>query len=126
MNMSAPNAQNECKGVKEILSLVGEKWTIQVVVALRLGPRRFNEIARQVSGISQQMLTRTLKTLERDGIVGRTVHTSTPPRVEYSLTPLGHSLAENVRRLAEWATAQQEIIDGNRRQYDTAGGHKNV
>nr|WP_223287706.1 helix-turn-helix domain-containing protein [Halomonas elongata] len=124
--MSAPNAQNECRGVKEILSLVGEKWTIQVVVALRLGPRRFNEIARQVSGISQQMLTRTLKTLERDGIVERTVHTSAPPRVEYSLTPLGHSLAENVRRLAEWATAQQEIIDRNRLQYDTAGGHKNV
>lgn len=126
MNMSAPNAQNECRGVKEILSLIGEKWTIQVVVALRLGPRRFNEIARQVSGISQQMLTRTLKTLERDGIVERTVHTSTPPRVEYSLTPLGHSLAENVRQLAEWATAQQKIIDENRLQYDTAGGHKNV
>lgn len=121
MNVSTPDTRGECSGVREILSRVGEKWTIQVVVALRLGPRRFNEIARQVSGISQQMLTRTLKTLERDGMVERTVHTSTPPRVEYSLTPLGQSLAENVRRLAEWAATQREIIEGNRLQYDTRG-----
>lgn len=121
MNVSTQDAGDECSGVREILSRVGEKWTIQVVVALRLGPRRFNEIARQVSGISQQMLTRTLKTLERDGMVERTVHTSTPPRVEYSLTPLGQSLAENVRRLAEWATTQWETIEANRLQYDSRG-----
>lgn len=121
MNVSTSDARGECSSVREILSRVGEKWTIQVVVALRPGRRRFNEIARQVSGISQQMLTRTLKTLERDGMVERTVHTSTPPRVEYSLTPLGQSLAENVRRLAEWAATQREIIEGNRLQYDTRG-----
>lgn len=121
MNVSTPDARGECSGVREILGRVGEKWTIQVVVALRPGPRRFNEITRQVSGISQQMLTRTLKTLERDGMVERTVHTSTPPRVEYSLTPLGQSLAENVRRLAEWAMTQRETIEGNRLQYDNRG-----
>ncbi|NII09479.1 helix-turn-helix transcriptional regulator [Oleiagrimonas sp. C23AA] len=119
MNVSASDAQAECRGVREILSRVGEKWTIQVVVALRLGPRRFNDIARQVGGISQQMLTRTLKSLERDGMVERMVHASTPPRVEYSLTPLGLSLVQNVRRLAEWATTQRETIDGNRLQYDS-------
>ena len=118
MDMTVKPAGADCRAVSEILSRIGDKWTIQVVVALRPGPHRFNEIKRRVGGISQQMLTRTLKALERDGMVERTVHPDTPPRVEYALTPLGHSLAHSVKQLAEWATAHQKIIQDNRLQYD--------
>jgi DNA-binding HxlR family transcriptional regulator len=119
--MNVTTSETECKGVREMLSLLGEKWTIQVVVALHTGPQRFNEISRKVNGISQQMLTRTLKNLERDGMLARTVLTSTPPGVEYSLTSLGYSLADNVRQLAEWAVTHQEIIKSNRLHYDSYG-----
>lgn len=117
VTVSPPDA--ECSGVSEILNRVGDKWTIQVVVALRPGSLRFNAIKRQVRGISQQMLTRTLKSLERDGMVERTVHHNTPPQVEYTLTPLGRSLSETVRKLAEWAIANREPIEESRRAYDT-------
>lgn len=117
MDMTAKPA-GDCRGVSEILSRVGDKWTIQVVVALRLGSRRFNGIKRQVGGISQQMLTRTLKALERDGMVDRMVHPTTPPQVEYTLTPLGHSLSETVRQLADWAATHHGIIQDNRLHYD--------
>ncbi|WP_250461693.1 winged helix-turn-helix transcriptional regulator [Microbulbifer litoralis] len=118
MNVTTSETEIECKGVREMLSRVGEKWTIQVVVALRPGSQRFNEIARKVNGISQQMLTRTLKTLERDGMLARIVLAGTPPGVEYSLTSLGHSLADNVRQLAEWTITNQEVIERNRLQYE--------
>ncbi|MBA4719518.1 MAG: helix-turn-helix transcriptional regulator [Alcanivorax sp.] len=121
MNMTTSETEAECKGVREMLSRVGEKWTVQVVVALRPGPQRFNEIARKVNGISQQMLTRTLKTLERDGMLDRIVLASTPPGVEYSLTLLGHSFADSVRKLAEWTITHQEMIERNRLQYDSHG-----
>src|ERR1700712_2311292 len=81
---SLPTVGNGCRAVSEILNRVGDKWTVQVVVALYDHPRRFNELKRQVNGISQQMLTRTLKTLERDGLASRTVMTRTPPQVEYA------------------------------------------
>ncbi|CDN53674.1 Transcriptional regulator, HxlR family [Neorhizobium galegae bv. officinalis bv. officinalis str. HAMBI 1141] len=121
MDVTVSHAEADCRGVSEILSRVGDKWTIQVVVSLRLGARRFNELKRQVGGISQQMLTRTLKTLERDGLVDRTVHHSTPPQVQYTLTPLGHSLSETVRQLAEWAVTHRGTIEDNRLQYDASG-----
>ncbi|MCX5494646.1 helix-turn-helix domain-containing protein [Kaistia dalseonensis] len=111
----------DCRAVGEILSRVGDKWTIQVVVALRAGPRRFNAIKRDVNGISQQMLTRTLKALERDGMVARTVRPSTPPQVEYDLTPLGHSLSATVHQLAEWAARHRAEIEGHRLRHDAAG-----
>ncbi|MBB6248375.1 helix-turn-helix domain-containing protein [Rhodanobacter sp. A1T4] len=91
---------------------------MQVVVALRDQPRRFNDIKRQVGGISQQMLTRTLKTLERDGMVERTVRASTQPQVDYALTALGRSLSEPVRQLAQWARAHLASIHDNRLRYD--------
>ncbi|MGO7401090.1 MULTISPECIES: winged helix-turn-helix transcriptional regulator [Rhizobium] len=75
---------------------------------------------RRVGGISQQMLTRTLKTLERDGMVERTVRHSTPPQVEYTLSPLGHSLSETARHLADWAAADQGVIAVNRPHYDAS------
>ena len=103
-----------CRGVSDILGQVGDKWTVQVVVSLQDRPRRFNDIKRQVEGISQQMLTRTLKALERDGMVERTVRASTPPQVTYALTTLGRSLSEPVRQLADWAVEHREIIRENR------------
>lgn len=118
MDVTAKPAGADCREVGEILSRVGDKWTIQVVVALRPGPLRFNGIKRQVAGISQQMLTRTLKTLERDGLVERTVHDSAPPQVEYTLTPLGHSLSATVRPLADWVMTHRGSIADNRRLYD--------
>ncbi|RAX40286.1 winged helix-turn-helix transcriptional regulator [Rhizobium tropici] len=118
MDVTAKPAGTDCRAVSEILSRVGDKWTIQVVVALRSGSQRFNGIKRKVGGISQQMLTRTLKTLERDGIVERTVRHSTPPQVEYSLTPLGHSLSETARHLADWAATHRGEIEDNRLRYD--------
>ena len=119
MNVTTPlDAPRDCRGVSEVLSRVGDKWTVQVVVALRDQPRRFNDIKRQVGGISQQMLTRTLKTLERDGMVKRTVCATTPPQVEYELTPLGRSLSEPVRQLANWARAHLATIHDNRLRYD--------
>ncbi|MGC2781553.1 MAG: helix-turn-helix domain-containing protein [Bradyrhizobium sp.] len=110
----------DSRRVSAILGRVGDKWTMLVVVSLRDQPRRFNDLKRQVEGISQQMLTRTLKTLERDGMVGRTVRSTTPPQVEYALTTLGRSLTEPVCQLVEWALAQLEIVDENRLRYDAS------
>ena len=110
----------DCHGVNEVLSQIGDKWTVLVVKVLQDQPRRFNDIKRQVSGISQQMLTRTLKALERDGMVERTVRATTPPQVEYSLTTLGQSLSEPLRQLAEWALAHRETIREKRLRYDAS------
>lgn len=118
MDVTAKPAGADCRSVSEVLSRVGDKWTIQVVVVLRAGPQRFNGIKRHVGGISQQMLTRTLKTLERDGMVERSVRPTTPPQVEYELTPLGHSLSAAARHLAVWAEAHHREIEGNRGRYD--------
>ena len=109
----------DCRRVSAILSRVGDKWTMQVVVSLRDQPRRFNDLKREVEGISQQMLTRTLKMLERDGMVERTVRSTTPPQVEYALTSLGRSLSDPVRQLAQWALAHLDVVDENRLRYDT-------
>jgi DNA-binding HxlR family transcriptional regulator len=119
MDMPAPAVDHaDCRKVSDILALVGDKWTVLVVMKLRERPRRFNDIKRAVGGISQQMLARTLKALERDGMVTRTVHPTVPPQVEYALTGLGKSLSEPVRRLGEWALAHLAEIAANRARYD--------
>ncbi|MDO9439607.1 MAG: helix-turn-helix domain-containing protein [Beijerinckiaceae bacterium] len=119
MDMSElPAAPVDCRRVGEILNRVGDKWTMQVVVALRDRPRRFNDLKREVDGISQQMLTRTLKILERDGMVDRTVRETSPPQVEYALTSLGRSLSEPVRQLAQWVLLHFETIHDHRLRYD--------
>lgn len=119
--MDVPTEADEpadCRGVSDLLGQVGDKWTVQVVVALGERPWRFNELKRYVAGISQQMLTRTLKLLERDGLIERTVHATTPPRVGYALTALGQSLSEAVRQLADWAVEHHGAIRDNRRRYE--------
>jgi DNA-binding HxlR family transcriptional regulator len=119
MDMTSPaDLPADCAGVGDVLGRVGDKWTVQIVVTLHRQPRRFNEIKRLVAGISQQMLTRTLKALERDGLVKRVVHDTTPPQVEYSLTSLGMSLSEPLRALAAWAIAHRSSIRDNRHSYD--------
>ncbi len=107
-----------CEGVTDVLKRVGDKWTVQVIVALVDRPRRFNELKRHIPGISQQMLTRTLKVLERDGVLDRRVFDTTPPQVEYELTTFGRSLADPVRQLAEWAVRHRAAIHDNRQRYD--------
>lgn len=109
----------ECRRVTRILSLVGDKWSVQIVMNLLQRPHRFNEIKRAVDGISQQMLTRTLKSLERDGLVSRTVFPTVPPQVEYALTALGLSLSEPVQELGAWARRHADEIEANRAGYDT-------
>ena len=120
MDMTVPSPlHGDCRKVGEILARIGDKWTVLIVMALRERRMRFNEIKRAVGGISQQMLTRTLKALERDGMVSRTVHPTVPPQVEYELTSLGHSLSEPVIQLGSWALAHLPQIETNRSRYDS-------
>jgi DNA-binding HxlR family transcriptional regulator len=107
-----------CQTVTEVLARVGDKWTMQVVMTLGDGPVRFNALRRAVEGISQRMLTRTLRGLERDGLISRTVTPTVPPRVDYALTPLGRSLVEPVSALGEWAVANRERIAAARERFD--------
>lgn len=118
---STPGVSANCRRMSSVLSLVGDKWTVMIVMVLVERPRRFNDIKRTIGGISQQMLTRTLKALDRDGMVSRTVHPTVPPQVEYALTELGYSLSEPLRALGTWAGKHLELIDENRLRYDTAG-----
>lgn len=99
-----------CRAVAPVLARVGDKWSIQIVRLLGEGPRRFNEIKRMVDGISQRMLTLTLRGLERDGLVTRTVFPTVPPRVDYELTDLGRSLWEPVQALGVWAVGHRDAI----------------
>jgi DNA-binding HxlR family transcriptional regulator len=110
-----------CQAVSEVLSRVGDKWSVLVVSILGRGPMRFNELKRTIDGISQRMLTLTLRALERDGLVTRTVFPSVPPRVEYELTSLGRSLLSPVSALAQWAIAHRGAIDGARKTFDAKG-----
>ncbi len=112
MKHGTKNVTGNCMAVHEVLSQIGDKWTVLVVRSLNDGPRRFSELKRDVEGISQRMLTLTLKTLERDGFVTRTVYPTIPPRVDYELTALGHSLSEPLGVIAQWAiTNRQRIVD---------------
>jgi DNA-binding HxlR family transcriptional regulator len=108
----------ECRAVSEVLSRVGDKWTVLVVTMLGDGPKRFNELRRSLGSISQRMLTLTLRGLERDGLVSRTVFPTVPARVDYELTKLGHSLLTPVSGLGTWARKNQAAIQDARRRFD--------
>ena len=110
----------DCRAVSEVLSRVGDKWTILVVVELGQGARRFNEIRRALGSISQRMLTLTLRGLERDGLVTRTVFPTIPPKVEYELTKLGRSLLEPVSGVGLWARQNRATIEAARQRFDNA------
>jgi DNA-binding HxlR family transcriptional regulator len=110
----------DCRAVSAVLSRIGDKWSVLVVMLLGDGPRRFNELRRAIGNISQRMLTLTLRGLERDGLVTRTVFPTVPPRVDYELTELGHSLRAPVKALGEWAWRHIDTIDDARQRYDEA------
>ena len=114
----ADHVPGDCATVNAVLARVGDKWTMLVVMLLEPETRRFNEIKRRVSGISQRMLTVTLRSLERDGLVLRTVTPCAPPRVDYELTALGHSLARAVQVLGRWAITHKDTIEQARRTFD--------
>ena len=109
-----------CVAAREVLNRVGDKWSVLVIALLGNGPQRFSELRRSIEGISQRMLTLTLRGLERDGLVTRTVLPTTPPRVDYALTRLGRTLLEPVRALATWAEKHREEIQGARDKFDAS------
>jgi DNA-binding HxlR family transcriptional regulator len=108
----------DCRAVGSILARVGDKWSVLVIMLLGDGPRRFNQIKRMVGGISQRMLTLTLRGLERDGLVTRTIFPTIPPRVDYELTDLGRSLSQTVEALGAWALDHLALIEAARRRFD--------
>ncbi|HKR88799.1 MAG TPA: helix-turn-helix domain-containing protein [Phenylobacterium sp.] len=107
-----------CATASAVLSRIGDKWSVLTVMLLADGPRRFNELKRLTGGISQRMLTLTLRGLERDGLVTRTQFATIPPRVDYELTALGHSLREPVRTLGVWAFQNSQTIASAREAFD--------
>lgn len=122
--MKHPYASSECRAVSGILSRVGDKWTVLVVEFLGDGPMRFSELRRSIGSISQKMLTTTLRGLERDGFVTRTVYPTIPPRVDYELTDLGRELLVPVRALGDWARANMGRIEAARENFDRGGEPK--
>ena len=107
-----------CKNVTPVLNRVGDKWSMLIVMMLSRGPMRFSELKRAIDGISQRMLTLSLRGLERDGLVTRTVTPSIPPRVDYELTELGASLREPVKALGDWAIAHIGCIRAAQSRFD--------
>ena len=108
----------DCRAVSDVLSRIGDKWSVLVVTRLGGGPLRFNELRRAIGGISQRMLTLTLRGLERDGLITRTAYPTIPPRVDYALTPLGRDLLIPVSALGAWAISNQPKIARAREQFD--------
>src|ERR1700722_141643 len=122
----APEASNShaaCKAVVETLARIGDKWTVMVVGALSKGPIRYNEIGRRVEGISQRMLTLTLKGLEQDGLVTRTMYPTIPPRVDYELTELGRKLIVPSPSLTVWAREIRPAMLAAREAFRRRGQH---
>ena len=110
----------ECRAISEVLSRVGDKWTVLVISSLGEGPKRFGELRKALGSISKRMLTLTLRALERDGLVKRTVFPTVPPRVDYELNRLGHSLLKPVTGMAIWARKHRPNIEDARRKFDTS------
>jgi DNA-binding HxlR family transcriptional regulator len=112
------SAHEECLFARQVLDRVGDKWSVLTIILLGSGPKRFSELRRSVDGISQRMLTLTLRGLERDGLVKRSVFPTVPPRVEYSLTPLGRTLLVPLAELATWAFRNGGEISRARAEFD--------
>lgn len=110
-------SHDNCQAVAETLDRIGDKWTVLVVGVLEQGPLRYNEIRRVVDGISQRMLTLTLKGLERDGLVNRTMYPTIPPRVDYELTELGRKLMVPLRSLYDWAVKHRPAMLAARKKF---------
>jgi DNA-binding HxlR family transcriptional regulator len=111
----------DCRAVASVLARVGDKWSVFVIMMLGDGPKRFNELKRMIGGISQRMLTLTLRGLERDGLVTRTVFPTIPPRVDYELTDLGRGLVKPVQALGQWVFEHKQEIEYARTSFDQRG-----
>ncbi|WZH36092.1 MAG: helix-turn-helix domain-containing protein [Microbacterium enclense] len=107
--------------IREVLDRIGDKWTVLVVSTLGGEPLRYSDLQASIPGISQRMLTVTLKALERDGLLTRTAYPEVPPRVEYALTDLGRSLLDAVMALAGWAANHHEAVAESRRGHEVSG-----
>jgi len=116
---NAGSAGTDCP-VRSILDKIGEKWSMLLVMTLADGPKRFNQLRREVPDISQKMLTQTLRTLQRDGLVSREVFDTNPPSVEYRLTPLGTSIIVPFGHLIHWASENNDGIRHARQSFDAA------
>jgi DNA-binding HxlR family transcriptional regulator len=103
---------------RQVLARIADKWSMLVIIALQEGTLRFSELRRRIDGVTQKMLTQTLRGLERDGIVTRTAYATVPVTVEYALTPLGHSLAEAVATIRLWALENIDEVEDARSRYD--------
>lgn len=113
-----PNRADHCRVVGAVLDRIGDKWTIMVVSVLTDGPARFTTIMREIGGITHRMLTLTLRGLERDGLVTRTAYPTVPPRVEYELTELGHTLTTTLIPLAHWSETHWQTIRAAQERHD--------
>ncbi len=113
-----------CLAVREVLNRIGDKWSALVIGTLGTGPKRFGELRRGIEGISQRMLTLTVRSLERDGLLTRRVTPSIPPRVDYELTELGRTLLVPVMGLVEWAQTHNDAMAQARARFDDAQGHR--
>jgi DNA-binding HxlR family transcriptional regulator len=116
----------DCRAVSDVLARVGDKWSVLVVTRLGERAMRFNELRRSIGGISQRMLTLTLRGLERDGLITRTVFPTIPPRVDYALTPLGRDLLKPVSALGAWAIQNQPKIARARERFDGRNGQEDM
>jgi len=110
------------RAIREVLDRVGDKWSLLVIATLRHDRLRFSELLRHIPGISQRMLTLTLRQLERDGLISRTAYAEVPPRVEYELTDLGGTLIPIAKTIGDWALANHPAIEESRTQYDATRG----
>jgi DNA-binding HxlR family transcriptional regulator len=118
MARSHPHVTEDCRAVGAVLGRIGDKWSVLIVSRLGNGAMRFNELRRGIGGISQRMLTLTLRGLERDGLITRTVFPTVPPRVDYELTALGRSLLVPVAALADWALKNRRRIEDAQAKFD--------
>ncbi|RCS24422.1 transcriptional regulator [Phyllobacterium salinisoli] len=116
-----PDGEGGCP-IREVLNRVGDTWSILVIFNLQERPLRFNALRRRIEGISQRMLTVTLRSMERDGLVARRVKPVSPPEVEYSLTELGHSLAKPITELGNWAAQHRSALRMARAAFDAENG----
>ena len=116
--MSGTDPDDSCCTVREVLGRVGDKWSALTIARLGTGTQRFSQLRRDIDGISQRMLTVTLRNLERDGLVSRRIYPEVPPRVEYTLTDLGASLRESIVGLVQWSEAHTTEIQEARTRYD--------
>jgi len=124
MARGKPHVTGDCRAIGAVLARVGDKWSVLIVSRLGNGPMRFSELKRDIGGISQRMLTLTLRGLERDGLITRTVFPTVPPRVDYELTALGRSLLVPVSALGEWARKHMNRIEDAQAKFDARAAKK--